>query len=137
MRGRRKEPRWLSRLVVDSIHVEQLKEHGGLPGIRDEDALEAALARPRNKWVYAEGSDLSVLAAAYGFALITTHPYSDGNKRVGFLAVVTFLGLNGYDLSATDSEVVTEIVKLAGGHLSEEELALWIRGHIVKGRQGA
>jgi death-on-curing protein len=127
----------LSRLVIDSIHVEQLKEHGGLPGIRDEDALEEALARPRNKWVSADENDLSVLAAAYGLALITTHPYSDGNKRVGFLVIVTFLGLNGYDLSATDSEVVTEIVKLAGGHLSEKELVRWIGRHMVKGRQGA
>ncbi len=129
MPARRKEPRWLSRLVIDSIHIEQLKEHGGLPGVRDENALEAALARARNKWVYGEERDLNVLAAAYGFGLVTGHPYCDGNKRVGFLAVVTFLGINGCDFGATDSEVVTEILKLAGGQLSEEQLADWIRNN--------
>ena|SRR2546422_4054354 len=129
MATHRKEPRWLSRLVVDSIHIEQLKEHGGLPGIRDENALEAALSRARNKWVYGQERDLPVLAAAYGFGLVTSHPYCDGNKRVGFLAIVTFLGINGRDFGATDSEVVTEILKLAGGQLSEGQLANWIRRH--------
>lgn len=129
MATRRKEPRWLSRLVIDSIHIEQLREHGGLPGVRDENALEAALARARNKWVYGEERDLNVLAAAYGFGLVTSHPYCDGNKRAGFLAIVTFLGINGCDFDATDSEVVTEILKLAGGQLSEEQLADWIRNH--------
>lgn len=129
MAARRKEPRWLSRMIVDSIHSEQLKEHGGLPGTRDENALESALSRARNKWVYGEERDLAALAAAYGFGIVTSHPYCDGNKRIGFLALVTFLGINGRDFHATDSEVVTEILKLAGGQLSENQLADWIRKH--------
>jgi len=116
-------------MIVDSIHSEQLKEHGGLPGTRDENALESALSRARNKWVYGEERDLAALAAAYGFGIVTSHPYCDGNKRIGFLALVTFLGINGRDFHATDSEVVTEILKLAGGQLSENQLADWIRKH--------
>ena len=60
---------------------------------------------------------------------MTSHPYLDGNKRMGFLALVTFLGINGREFRATDSEVVTEIVKLAGGQLTEKQLADWIRTH--------
>ncbi len=134
MTTRRKEPRWLSRLIVDSIHGEQLKEHGGLPGIREENALESALSRARNKWVYGEERDLAALAAAYGFGIVTNHPYLDGNKRVGFLALVTFLGVNGGEFQAADSEVVTEILKLAGGQLTEKQLADWIRTHAGSGR---
>jgi death-on-curing protein len=126
----RKEPAWLGRFVIDAIQVEQLKEHGGLHGIRDENALESALARARNKWVYGKEIDLAVLAAAYGFALVANHPYFDGNKRIGFLALVTFLGINGHRFHATDEEVVTEMLKLAGGQLSEKELAEWIRLHM-------
>lgn len=127
MAARRKEPLWLTRLVVDTIHIEQLREHGGLAGIRDENALESALSRPKNKRVYGQERNLAAFAAAYGFGLVTNHPYVDGNKRVGFLAMLTFLGLNGSDFTATDAEVVTTILQLAAGQVSEEELTRWIQ----------
>ena len=130
MATRRGEPRWLSRLVIDAVHADQLREHGGLPGTRDESALESALARPRNKRAYAEETDLATLAAAYGFGLVKGHPYRDGNKRIGFLAITTFLGINGYDFTASDEDVVTEMVALAAGHVSESELASWIRNRM-------
>jgi death-on-curing protein len=129
---RRAEPHWLSRVVVDAIHSEQLREHGGLSGVRDETALESALARPRQKWHYAEKVDVALLAAAYGFGLVKNHPYRDGNKRIGFLAIVTFLGINGHDLDATDGEVISEMLVLADGRVSEAELADWIRQHSTK-----
>ena len=128
------EPKWLSRLVVDAIHNDQLREHGGLPGVRDENVLESALARPRQKWHYADRTDVPMLAAAYAFGLVQNHPYRDGNKRVGFLAMVTFLGVNGHDFSATEADVVTEILALADGNVSEEALADWIRQHISRRR---
>ena len=132
MPKRPREPQWLGRVVVDAIHNDQLREHGGLPGIRDENVLESALARPHQKWHYAERMDAATLAAAYGFGLVKNHPYRDGNKRIGLLAIVTFLGMNGYDLEATDAEVVAEILALAEGRLSEEALADWIRQHSAK-----
>ena len=59
------EPRWVDRVVVDAVHLDQIRVHGGLPGIRDEQALEAALARARNKWGYESTTDMAVLGAAY------------------------------------------------------------------------
>lgn len=134
MARRRGEPRWLSRVVVDAIHSDQLREHGGLRGVRDENILESALARPRQKWHYAERTDLPTLAAAYAFGLVTNHPYRDGNKRIGFLAMVVFLGLNGYDFDVPEPEVVAEVVALADGRVTEDALADWIRGHCSKNR---
>lgn len=134
MARRRPQPRWPSRIVVDAIHTDQLREHGGLPGIRDEKVLESALARPQQKWHYAEDADLAALAAAYGFGLVKNHPYRDGNKRIGFLAIATFLGLNGHELTATDAEVVTQVLGLADGRVSEGELARWIREHTSKAK---
>lgn len=134
MAKRGAEPTWLTRIVVDAIHHDQLREHGGLPGIRDENVLESALARPQQKWHYADTTDIPMLAAAYAFGLVKNHPYRDGNKRIGFLAMVTFLGINGHGLAATDAEVVTEIVALADGGVSEEALAGWIRQHCTKRR---
>jgi death-on-curing protein len=129
---RRKEPVWLGRVTVDAIHHDQIREHGGLPGLRDENALESALARPLQKWHYDGAADLATLAAAYGFGLTKNHPYRDGNKRIGFLALATFLGMNGCELVATDEEVVTEILALADGRVTEGQLADWIRTHTTK-----
>lgn len=122
-------------MVVDAIHGDQLREHGGLPGVRDENVLESALARPQQKWHYGEGADTLALAAAYAFGLVRNHPYRDGNKRIGFLAMVTFLGINGYTFEATDAEVVTTVLALAAGEVSEGQLAEWIRGHSRRSRR--
>ncbi len=100
------EPLWVSRLVLDAVHLDQLREHGGLPGMREENTLEGALARPRQRWHHEPHSDLATLAAAYGWGLVTGHPYRDGNKRAAFLAMVIFVGLNGLDIEATQEEVV-------------------------------
>ena len=121
-------------MVVDAIHNDQLREHGGLPGIRDENVLESALARPQQTWHDSDGTDVPRLAAAYAFGLVQNHPYRDGNKRIGFLAMVTFLGLNGHHFSATEAEVVTEMLALADGSVSEEAVADWIRRHCRKRR---
>ena len=134
MAKRRAEPHWLTRTVVDALHNDQVREHGGLAGIRDENVLESALARPLQKWHYMDQTDVATLAAAYAFGLVRNHPYRDGNKRVGFLSMATFLGLNGYELEATDAEVVAEIMSLADGSESEESLTEWIRRHSVKRR---
>ena len=113
----------------DAIHSDQVREHGGLTGVRDENGLESALTRPRQKWQYASQTDVPMLAAAYAFGLVTNHPYHDGNKRIGFLAMVTFLALNGHEFAADDAEVVTKFVALADGAVTESALATWIRQH--------
>lgn len=130
-----KEPRWVSRLVVEAIHFDQLREHGGLTGLRDDNALEAALARPQQKWNYEEGSDLPSLAAAYAFGLSRNHPFRDGNKRVSFVVMAVFLELNGVRLVADDTAVVTAMVALAAGQLDESALAEWVRENSKRARR--
>lgn len=129
------EPRWVSRRIADAIHEDQLAEHGGLAGVRDEGAIESALARPRHRWAYAGGEeealDFAALAAAYGYGLCTSHGYRDGNKRVAFQVMYVFLGLNGHRLEAPGPEVVEVMMDVARGELKEEELAAWIRAHMV------
>ena len=126
-----REPRWVPRVVVDATHLDQLREHGGLSGVRDENA-EAALSRPRQKWHYSSDVDLATLAAAYAFGLTRAHAFSDGNKRISFLAAMIFLGLNGKELNASEVEVVQVMVALAEGSLDEAQLAEWFRPRIVR-----
>lgn len=126
------EPRWVTRVVVDAIQTDLLLTHGGMPGLRDENLLESALARPRQLLSYTPDSDLAALAAAYGYGLARNHPYNDGNKRVAFVVMAVFLGLNGLDFTASEADVVTTIVALASGEISEDSLAGWIRLHAVE-----
>lgn len=126
-----KEPVWLTRLVVEAVHFDQIHEHGGLHGLRDEGLLESALARPQHKWTYKRRPDLALLAAAYGYGLVRNHPFRDGNKRIAFLAMVIFVGLNGFDLDADETHVVTAMITAAGGQLTERQLANWVRKRIA------
>ena len=98
---------------------------------RDEALLEAALARPRHKWTYRRKASLALLAAAYVFALVTDHPFHDGNKRVAFLTGVMCLGLNAYQLVAEESEVVTAMLDAASGQASEADIARCVRKRMV------
>jgi death-on-curing protein len=98
-----------------------------MPGLRDEGALESALARAEQRHAHEAESDLPALAAAYGYGLARNHPFNDGNKRVAFVVMATFLALNGLDLDAPETEVVTVMLDLAAGSLSEAELADWLR----------
>ncbi len=124
------EPIWLDRLIVEAVHFDQIHLHGGLLGVRDESALESALARPRNRLAYESGTGLNELAAANGYALTTSHPFNDGNKRLGFLAMYVFLGLNGREIVAEEAEVVELMTAIAGGRRSEAEVADWLRDHV-------
>lgn len=129
---RRREPQWVDRVVVDAVHLDQLREHGGLRGLRDENALESALARPRNRWHYEPSIDVPSLAAAYGWSLATSHPYRDGNKRTAFLVMAIFAELNGYELVAPQEEVVQVMLAVAEGRCTESALADWLREHLRK-----
>jgi len=120
------EPVWLTVDLVVAIHGEQLRLFGGPEGIRDPAMLESALDRPKNKWAYGE-RELAALAAAYAFGIARNHPFVDGNKRASFLAMITFLGLNGVDFVAPEAQAAAAILALAAGEIDEAGLARWIR----------
>ncbi len=126
----RRTPAWLSRLVVEAIHFDQTREHGGLHGLRDEGLLESTLAKPKHRWSFDEDSDVADLAAAYGYGIARNHPFHDGNKRTAFLAMVTLFGLNDIRFEAEEADVVTTMLLLASGRCSEAELAGWLRNQM-------
>ena len=122
---------WLSQAVIVAVHDSQLAEHGGGTGIRDQNLLESALARPENLAACGE-PDVCDLAAAYGFGISRNHAFIDGNKRTGFVAAEMFLLLNGYDLIVDDARCAITMLAVAAGDISEIDFATWIRQHAVK-----
>lgn len=119
---------WIGRELALAIHERQLAEHGGTSGVRDETLLESALARPQQRYAYAEPApDLAALAASLAHGLARNHPFVDGNKRTAHVCYRTFLLLNGMDVVASDEEKYLSMLALASGQLGEDDFAAWLR----------
>ena len=114
-----------------AIHAEQLAEHGGRPGLRDEAGLESSLSRPVNLALYEPDCDLCDLAAAYAVGLAQRQNFIDGNKRVSAVVTELFLNLNGLDLIAADAELVETWKSLAANAITQEQIAAWLRSRIM------
>lgn len=117
-----KEPNWLSKDTILAIHSAAIARFGGSDGIRDEALVDSALNRPRQLFHY-ENPDLFELAAIYASGIVKSHPFLDGNKRTGFLALYTFLGINGLRLIASEEVAALQIIALADCRLSDQEPA--------------
>jgi death-on-curing protein len=122
---------WLSQAVIVAVHDAQLATHGGGTGVRDQSLLESALARPENLAAYGT-PDAADLAAAYGFGISRNHAFIDGNKRTGFVAAEMFLILNGFQLTADDTNSALTMLAVSAGDITEAEFAAWIRMNIAK-----
>ena len=125
------EPLWISEAIAKAIHADQIIQHGGSPGIRDENLLSASLARPRHLFIYGQ-PNLFELAAAYGYSLAKNHPFIDGNKRTAFAVMATFLLVNNYLLEVPEPEIVTIMEQLASGEENQESLGKWLGENSVK-----
>jgi death-on-curing protein len=117
---------WITKSTVLAIHNEQLAEHGGLPGLRDENGLESALARPHHLMTYST-PDVIDLAASYACGFGQRQHFIDGNKRVSAVVTELFLELNGKTLIADDMEIVETWLALAANRMNEAEMAAWLR----------
>lgn len=107
-----------------------MAEHGGPDGIRDREAIESALARPRNLAGY-DRPDAFELAASYAFGMARDHGFVDGNKRTAWVAARLFLADNAVRLRFDKAEAVTIMQAVAAGSLGGAELADWFRRHAV------
>ena len=122
---------WLDNAVLMAVHDEQLAEHGGIAGVRDEGMFISAMQRAQNLAAYG-APDFAELAAAYGVGLAKNHPFLDGNKRTAFVATELFLLLNGYHLIANDADCILTMLGVAAGELDEAAFAAWIRTNTAK-----
>ncbi len=126
--------RFLDRAIILAIHEEQLAQHGGGVGLRDEGLLESALARPVNMAACNPDADVAMLAAATAFGLAKNHPFIDGNKRTAYVAMELFLMDNGFSLTASDEEALMAMLRLASSEMGEEAFAEWVRMNAEPGQ---
>lgn len=128
---------WIERPLALAIHNRQIVEHGGDAGVRDENLLDSALARPQQLHAYGDPSpDIADLAASLAYGLARNHPFIDGNKRTAAVACETFIALNGAVLEADDLALYPQYLGLAEGALGEAEFASWLREHLHPNTDG-
>ncbi|WP_414552904.1 type II toxin-antitoxin system death-on-curing family toxin [Anabaena sp. CCY 0017] len=124
---------WLDEAIVRAMHEDQLAQHGGLSGVRDNNLFLASLDRPQNLLAYGEPTPtIFDLAAAYGYGLAKNHAFIDGNKRVAFVVMATFLELNGYSLNVPEAEVVLIMERLANSEETQETLSAWLQENSIE-----
>lgn len=122
--------KFLTRPLVESLQQMQIERFGGLAGLRDEGALESALARTINKAHYG-CDDIIELAAAYLFGLAKNHAFIDGNKRIAIVTAGVFLMENGYSLETSDANLCEFVLAVAAGEIDEDGATRFLRDFSV------
>ena len=113
---------------VLEIHRDQVTRYGGTAGIRDLNLLKSALGMPgatfNGEFLH---TDVYEMAAAYLFHLVRNHPFLDGNKRVGAVAALVFLALNGHDFQAPEDDLAETVLAVARGEIGKSEVTVFLR----------
>ena len=113
---------------VLEIHRDQVTRYGGTAGIRDLNLLKSALGMPgatfNGEFLH---TDVYEMAAAYLFHLVKNHPFLDGNKRVGAVAALVFLTLNGHDFQAPEDNLAETVLAVARGEIGKSEVTVFLR----------
>lgn len=119
------------RLTVDEIlllHEKLLAATGGSPGLRDRGLLESAVWSVDAAFGEVEQyPTVEEKAARLAYALVSNHAFVDGNKRVGMLAMLVMLSLNGVALRYTQEELIRLGLDAASGQAGYAEILAWVR----------
>jgi death-on-curing protein len=112
---------FLYKTEVIEIHKKLITEFGGIHGLRDEGALESALASAKNR-AYYENADIAICAATYAYHLTQAHAFIDGNKRIAAAISEIFLEINDVKLNATNEQIVDLFLSIASGEKSRKDI---------------
>lgn len=111
---------------VIRAHERLIEEFGGIPGIRNQGAVEAQLTRADNLIAYKDDPSIYEIATRIGHGLATAHAFVDGNKLIAFTVMAMTLRLNDQTLDVTEEAAYQIMMRLAKGELNADELTDWI-----------
>ena len=116
------------------LHRDAIEEFGGRDGVRSEHALFSAIFQPQQSAFGEDGyQTVPEKAAAYGFFLCQSHPFVDGNKRAGLMAMEVFLEINGYGFDQTDDQIIERFLGVASGNVRQDEFFRWVSAYARSG----
>ena len=115
------------------IHQVLIEKFGGTDGLKDQRALESALARPHatfdQKELYPTPVDK---AAAILESILINHPFLDGNKRTGYVLMRLTLMQGGLDIEATQADKYEFVLKVTKGEFDVDQIKEWIKSRLKK-----
>jgi len=115
------------------ILEDQIRNYGGIYGVKDINLLSSAIYTPESSF---DGQYLHktipAMAAAYAFHICQNHPFIDGNKRVALASSLVFLDINGYEFDCGDKVLYNKIMDVAKGKIKKEELIKFYAKHSSK-----
>lgn len=124
--------KFIKKGTVLIFHKQLIEDYGGVNGLRDEGLLDSALAQAKTT-MFGEylHRDIIEMAAAYGYYLCQDHPFIDGNKRIAFVVMDTFLQVNGWEIIADERAVFSLMLDLADDKIDKNQLAEWLRENCI------
>jgi death-on-curing protein len=117
--------------VIKNVHQRLIEHYGGLPGIRDENAFESALARPKSLVADVSEESIGALGAVLAWGTVRNHPFADGNKRAAFAALAIFLEINGHQLTCSEVEETAMMLCAAASEITEDEFTAWVERSVA------
>ncbi len=117
--------------VLKNVQRRLIENYGGLPGVTDENALESAIARPKNLAFHMGEESLAKLGAALAWAIVRNHAFADRNKRAAFAALALFLDINGHRLTCSEVEETAMVLRAAASEITEDEFTAWVERSIA------
>ncbi len=122
---------WVRADVLRNVQSRLIETYGGIAGVRDQNALESAIARPQQLHAYGDIDSIAKLGAALAWAVLRNHPFADGNKRAAFAALMIFFTRNGYGLTCSQVEETGMILRAAASAISEDEWTAWVERSVA------
>lgn len=118
---------FLSLTEVTKLHLDQIREFGGTHGIRDLNILKSAVHAPSSTFNgYFLHTTIYEMASAYLFHIVRNHPFVDGNKRTGTMAMLVFLAINNHHFDAPNKDLLNTVLRVAEGKTNKSELAIFV-----------
>lgn len=114
------------------LHELSIKDYGGASGVRDIGLLESAIARPYQTFGVEEFyPDAIQKAAAIAESLIINHPFVDGNKRTGMLAMYAILKEDNLKITASSDDLYKFIISISTGEKRFEDIVVWLHKNTI------
>lgn len=120
----------LSKEQILMLHSMLIKQSGGLDSVRDNGLLDMAMHAPFQTFESTElYPSIQSKAARLCFSIISNHPFIDGNKRIGILAMLVFLDVNQVEVNCSNQDIIVLGLGVASGKYNTDFIIDWIISH--------